>query len=177
MKKATFKTANAILIVALSLSTLFYSCSKDNSNSSSTPTAPSASGLAAGKCKITCNYSGAVSGSYTSMEITSAAVKTSSYGTLSAAGMNGTTPLNCTITQPLSQTGKVSYKTLGSGLVNTITFSVGGKGWIAVPGDDFTIEIAKNDGSVLEATFSGTLTNDTDKTTITITNGTIAGKY
>jgi hypothetical protein len=176
MKKTTIRLTNAILIIAITLTSLFYSCSKDNS-SSSTPTAPSASGLAAGKCQISCSYSGAVSGSYTSMEITSAAAKTSTHGTLSAAGVNGMTPLNCTMTQPFSQTGKVSYKTLGSGLVNTITFSVGGKGWIAVPGDDFTIEIAKNDGAVLEATFSGTLKNDADKTTITLTNGKIVGKY
>ena len=51
------------------------------------------------------------------------------------------------------------------------------QGWAAGNvGDNFTLVVTKNDGTLFEGTFSGTLTND-DGTSVTITNGKIAAKF
>ena len=169
MKKST--TYFAILLL-----TTILACSKDDTSNSSN-NSPSASGLAAGKSKISFDYSGAVSGSFTSMDLTSTALKNSTYGNISGSALSGSSADILAFIQPLSQTGTISFKTLNSSAINTVTFSRGAKGWAATSGDDFTVNITKNDGATVEATFSGKLVNDTDSTTLTISNGKLAAKY
>ena len=169
MKKTIIYLASAALLIS------FYSCSKDSSSSSTS--APSASGLAAGKSAISFNYSGAASGSFASTDLVSSATKNTTYGTISGMTVSGSSSEIMMFIQPFSQTGSISFKALASSAANAVSFSKGSKGWAAGAGDDFTIEITKNDGATVEATFSGTLTNDTDSTKITITNGKLAAKY
>ena len=42
--------------------------------------------------------------------------------------------------------------------------------------DNFTFTVTKRDASVIEGTFSGTMGNDDDETTITVTNGEFKGQ-
>lgn len=169
MKKIT------IYLLTILLSTTM-ACSKDDAASTST-TSPSASGLAAGKCKISFDYSGAASGSFSSLDLSSTALKNSTYGNISGSALSGSSADILMFIQPLSETGTISFKTLANSTINTVSFSKGASGWAASSGDDFTIVITKNDGVTVEATFSGKLTNDTDKSVINISNGKLAAKY
>jgi hypothetical protein len=174
MKKFTNKITILFAVIALGSLTLLSSCSKDEA---ATNTAPSSSTLAAGKCTISFNYSGKVSGSFSSMDLGSVAVKTSGYGNITGSALSGTSVSQMLFLQPHNQTGTINFKTIASTALNTVTFTQGATGWAASAGDDFTIVFTKCDGLVVEATFSGTMTNSTDKSTVTITNGKIAAKY
>lgn len=176
MKKTNIITTISICLILLSISTLFYSCSKDNSTNTST-SSPSASGLEAGKSKISFDYSGARSGSFSSVDLTSTAIKNSSYGNLSGGVVNGTNVETFVFLQPLSQTGTISFKSLSTSSINLVTYTKGSDAWLAEAGSDFTIVITKNDGVTVEATFSGKLVNDIDNSVITVTNGKLAAKY
>jgi len=169
MKKITILISIFVLGI-----TLFTSCSKD---AATTTSAPSASGLAAGKSKISFDYSGAASGSFTSNDLVSTALKNSSYGNISGGAVSGTSADLMMFLLPLTQSGTVNFKTLSSSALNTVTFSQGSKGWAVASGGDFSIVITKNDGATVEATFSGKLVNDNDKTIVTISNGKLAAKY
>lgn len=161
MKKIT----KLSLLLAFAVSMLV-SCKKDSTSSSN---------LAAGKSQISCNVSGAVSASFSSSTLVSTATKSDLL--INISGGTSSLPIQLmSFILPANIT--VGTHNLTSSDDFAVSYTNNGNGWAAGNvGDNFTIVVTKNDGSSFEGTFSGTLTNDSDETTVTITNGKIAGKF
>lgn len=164
-----------ILLFVLCLSGIMTlsSCSKDDPGSNT----PSASNLAKGKSTISFDYSGAQSGTFTSAELVSSAINNGTYGNIS--GGTTTLPIRlvlCLLENSLAP-GSHTLSSLSSSATTSFSFTQDSNNWAAYAGDNFTIVIVKNDGALVEATFSGTLKNDVDGSTINVTNGKMAAKY
>lgn len=154
------------IILSILFFGLFTSCSKDSES-------PSAS-LAAGKCSISFNYSGKASGSYASIESNSSNQKLNGFGIIMGNKNNN----EASLLQPYPQLGTISYNKLINGSdMNSFSFVYNNRSYGASAGSDFTTVVTKNDGTVVELTFSGRLTNNSDTSTFLITNGKLAAKY
>jgi len=162
MKKIT----KLSLMLTLAISMLV-GCKKDDTVNSSN--------LAAGKSQISCTVSGAVSSSFSSSTLVSTAAKNGVL--MNISGSTASLPIQLMLfIIPTDIT--VGTHNLSTSDDFTVSYTNNTDGWAAGDvGDNFTLVVTKNDGAVFEGTFSGTLKNDDSGTTVTITNGKIAGKF
>lgn len=152
----------------MTCSLLFIGCKKDK-------TAGDSSSLSPGKCQISCTVSGTTSGSFSSVDVVSTATKSGSIMNISGATASIPIQLMMFLIPTGFSTGSHNLATSDD---FAVTYTKDSNGWAAGNvGDDFTINITKNDGTYFDATFSGTLTNDTDHTTVTVSNGKIAARF
>lgn len=159
----TTKKLNAFFIMLVACSSILISCKK-------TSTAP----LGSGKSRISCDVSGATSGSFASNDLVSSALKNGILMNISGS----TTSLPIQIMMFVIPTGITvgSHNLLADDNFNA-TYTKDATGWSAGNvGDNFTLVVTKNDGTDFEGTFSGVLTND-NGTSVTISNGKIAAKF
>lgn len=162
------KKSVSLLIIFAFLTII--SCKKDKT--SSKPLVP-------GRCRISCTLSGAVSGNYSSDDGYSFSAYNLNSMVLDAVLINNSTSIreDASFLFPVSITAG-TYQLSDAGAPN-ITFSYLKKNiyvyddriWNAGVGSDFTVNISKVSYNEIEGTFSGTATNSSDATTITITNG------
>lgn len=146
------------------------SCKKDSNSTKS---------LLPGRCRISCTLNGAVSGNYNSDDYYSFSAYNASSMVLDAVLINNSTSIreDVSFLFPVSITTG-NYLLSDAGAPN-ITFKYLKKNiyvyddriWNAGVGSDFTVNISKVSYNEIEGTFSGTATNSSDATTITITNG------
>ncbi len=151
-----------------------------NSCSNSDPV--SSNNLNPGSSKITCSISGAVSGSFASDDKVSRVIKSSGLINISGGFVNTQTFTSETVIIILSANvapGSYNLKSLpASAVTPSFTYSKMSVGWVAAPSEnDFTVVVTKATATEIEGTFSGKANNDSDKTEITISNGSFAAKY
>lgn len=155
------------LLVAL---VLFSSCKKNN-----------LSPLGAGKSRFSFTVSGATSGTFNSDDRLSTALAGSGgFSNISASSVNTTTYTTEMAMMLMPSSVTVKKYELGSmsssEAVPTFSYTKGSTGWATSPGtSNFTIEVTKVDGGLVEGKLSGKLGNDTDHTEVTI-NGTFSYK-
>ncbi len=164
------KSTNKIksfIIMMITCSAILISCKKSDPN-------PSATNLDPGKSQISCTVAGAVSSSFSTSTLVSTAIKNASL--MNISGSNTSLPIQLMLfIIPTNIT--VGSHNLSTDDEFTVSYTNDTKGWAAGNvGDNFTLVVTKNDGTLFEGTFSGTLTND-DGTSVTITNGKIAAKF
>lgn len=166
------KKTLSFCMIALMITALFsQSCSK---------VAEATGGLlGAGQCEVKANFSGATSGSYTSNNLTSTVAKNGM-----AAMFNSTSisPVKMfTIMLPANVTTG-TYNLKNNNALDGVSFTyipgTSGQGWTASSNndDDFIYIVTKATATELEGTFSGNMHNDTDGTSIRITNGSFKAK-
>jgi hypothetical protein len=158
---------------------LFSSCKKDSAAAGGTA---SAANLAAGKCDIRFDYSGAASGSFASTLAISSAASSGVLYNISGGGLNGLTPLLTLILMPSNTAvGTYAQPAAGADLPNNMSFSfsTGSDGWACGGGNTagFKIIVTAVTANTIEGTFSGDLGNDSNPTKVTITNGSFAAKF
>ncbi len=167
--KTIFQMKTWALLIIMS-TTMFMSCKKDNTTTNGAPN------LSPGKAQLSLTASGATSGDFKSVDLTSNAAKTDLL--INISGSNASIPIKMLMFScPKSiATGTYNFNdSSDDGIL--LTYSVNGDGWAASQGDNFTVTIVKNDGTNFEANFSGTMKNDDNNTTINVTNGKIYGKF
>lgn len=155
---------------------LLLSCSKSSHNTAS---GGSATNLTAGTSQISFDYSGSQSGNFNSSSLLSKAIKNSTLYNINAGQVNGTTPYNVLfIIDANTAAGTYKFSDVANKAKNlSFSFSTITWGFAAASAnsDDFTLVITKNDGSVVEGSFSGTLNASGQK--VTVTNGKLAAKF
>ena len=160
--------------VAMLLTGTLISCSKKDS---STTTTTSSSSLAAGKCQISAKISGATSASFSSTLLMSSALKNATLINLSGGSASGLVVEQMLLGMSSNlSVGTYNFATDKTGLF-AFSYAKDGKGWAAADGDDFTVNITKSTATEIEGTFSGKMINETEKTTITVSEGKFAGKF
>jgi hypothetical protein len=165
----SIKTGKTILLALFALSFLIVSCKKDDNNNSGS------SNLDPGKSQISCNVSGAVSSSFSSVLLTSGALKSGLLMNISG----GTTSLPIQMMMFIIPSDiTVGTHNLTTNEEFTVSYSSNETGWSAGNiGDDFTLTVTKNTATEFEGTFSGKLINEENETFVNITNGKIAAKF
>lgn len=161
---------NLIIIFAVMVTFFTLGCKKDDNNNSS---------LSAGKSRVSLTASGATSGNFSSIDLTSTVAKSSYEINLSANYVNTTTFTSEMVMMLLPAdiaVGTYNLSTLST-VLPTFSYSKGTTGWAAGPGDNFTIVVTKATATEIEGTFSGTAHNDDDMTTVTISNGKFYAVY
>ncbi len=158
---------------------LFSSCKKDSAAAGNTA---SAANLAAGKCDIRFDYSGAASGSFASTLAISTAASSGVLYNIAGATVSGLTALQTMIITPANTTvGTYAQSAAGADLPNNMvfTFASGATGWATGGGTaaGFKIVVTAVTSNTIEGTFSGDLGNDSDPSKVTITNGSFAAKF
>lgn len=171
------KSHNFFKTMFFSATILFFlSCSK---SSDTTTSSGSATNLTAGTSQISFDYSGSQSGSFNSSASLSKATKNSSLYNISAGQVNGTTPYNVLfLIDANTAVGTYKFSDVANKAKNLFfSFSTITWGFAAASSnsDDFTLIITKNDGSVVEGSFSGTLNASGQK--VSVTNGKLAAKF
>jgi len=159
------KKVLTILIVCSTLLTT--GCKKDTTSAN----------LSSGKSQISASVSGTVSSSFSSSILVSTVAKSTDL--INVSGGTASVPIQqfMFILPANIAVGTYTFSTLPSNSIINVTYTNGGTGWAAGEGDNFTLRVTTATATDLEATFSGTLKNDTDKTTVTVTNGKLAAKY
>lgn len=166
LKSLNMKNSWYLLLTIVLLS----SCKKNN-----------LSPVGAGKSRFSFTVSGATSGTFNSDDRLSTALAGSGgYSNISASKVNITTLTTEMAMMLMPSTVTVKKYALGSmpssEVVPTFSYTKGSTGWATSPGaTDFTIEVTKVDGGLVEGKLSGKLGNDTDHTEVTI-NGTFSYK-
>lgn len=168
MKKIISLFVSATLIVTFA----FQSCTK----------AAEATGglLGAGQCEVKASFNGAVSGNYTSNNVTSSVVKNGM-----AAMFNSTSisPVKMFTIMLPANVATGTYNLKNNNALNGVNFTyvpgTSGKGWTASSNndDDFIYNVTKATSTEIEGTFSGNMHNDTDGTSINITSGSFKAKF
>lgn len=164
-----------IAVMFIALTTLLVSCKKSDDGSSSN--------LATGKSRITATVGGE---SYSSSDLISTVAKSS--GIINIASGTASLPIKQFVfILPTSiTTGTYNFATSDDnidGIMTTAYTKTDGAGAIgyAASNDDrgnaFTLIVTKSTATEIEATFSGTLYNEDDATTTTVTNGKLAAKF
>ena len=164
------------LSMVLVIASIFSSCKKD----STTPKSPN---VPAGKALITCDYSGSASGKFSSDVNMGSSLKSVALINLSGGALSGGTsvstatvvlPLNIAVNNHVQGTDGTA-----DGIVFALTINNGSKGWsIGGAGTKgFSVKITRNDATGIEGTFQGQIGNDTDKSVVTISNGTFKGTF
>ena len=165
---------NFIFAMFIAVSTLLVSCKKSDNVSSAK--------LASGKCKVTATVGGEA---YSSTDLVSTVAK-SAYIINIASGTASLPIKQFVFILPANITaGTYNFATDDDGTVGIMTTAYtktdGGtaKGFAAANDRDneFTLVITKATATELEGTFSGTLYNEDDNTTTSVTNGKVAAKY
>lgn len=136
--------------------------------------------LGAGQCEVKASFSGATSVSYTSSNLSSTVAKT---GLIAMFNSTSISPIKMfTIMLPANvKTGTYNLKNNNS--LNGISFTyvpgTSGKGWSASSNndDDFIYVVTKATATEIEGTFSGNMHNDTDNTSVKVTNGSFKAKF
>jgi hypothetical protein len=162
-----------ILAISLLLSaTLFNAgCKKDQTDD------PDASSLQAGQSQISCTVSGATSSSFNSSTLISTAAKSSDLMNIAGSAVSGVTAEIVMMILP-ANIAVGTYSSAGSGSdLFTITYSKGGDGWASDSDAAFTVVVTKVSDTEIEGTFSGTMKNDDQNTTVTVTDGKFAAKF
>lgn len=160
----------------LALGLLFVSCKKDSASNNN-------SNVPAGKSAVSCTYSGAASGTYSSDLSLSTCAKSSSLVNLASGSLTGLASVNQgMMILPLSiSVGNHAQGTDGSadGITFSLTINNGSQSWVTggATATGFTVNVTRNDATGIEGTFSGQLGNDTDNSVVTITNGTFKGTF
>ncbi len=135
--------------------------------------------LLPGRCRISCNISGAVSGNYTSDDNYSFSAYNAAAMALEAVLINNTTSIRQDISFlfPLSiTTGNYNLDEAGAPNITMQylkknIYIYDDKIWKAGIGSDFNVQITKVSYNEIEGTFSGTATNSSDSSTVQLTNG------
>jgi hypothetical protein len=158
------------ILSAITIFLLLFGCKKDKEIESE---------LLAGRCRISCAVSGAITSNYLSDDYYSFSAYNSVVMALDAVLINNTTSIRQDISLliPIDITaGSYNLKSLGA---PNITFTYLKKNiylsddkiWRAGVGSDFTVNITKVSYSEIEGTISGTAYNSVDSSNITISNG------
>jgi hypothetical protein len=141
--------------------------------------------LTAGKCSISADISGAISSSYSSNPIGSTVAKNGFYF-LASSNASASSQEQFQLYIPLDVTAGTTYKfstvgtsSLWSGVYsknNALAGSV--QGWAASGGDNlsFEVTVTKATSTDLEGTFKGEMTEDTNNTKVTVSNGKFSAK-
>lgn len=168
MNTNLLKSVLALFVTAL----LFTACSKVSDATGGL--------LGAGQCEVKASFSGATSGSYISNNLTSTVAKN---GLMAMFNSSSISPVKMfTIMLPANvKTGTYNLKNneaLG-GISFTYVPGTSGQGWSASSNndDDFIYSITKATSTEIEGTFSGNMHNDTDNTTVKVTNGSFKAKF
>jgi hypothetical protein len=179
-QKIKFMKKNLLaLTLIISSVFLFSSCKKDSAAAGNTA---SAANLAAGKCDIRFDYSGAASGTFASTLAISSAASSGVLYNISGGAVSGLTPLLTMIITPANTTvGTYAQSAAGADLPNNMvfTFTSGSNGWATGGGTaaGFKIIVTAVTSNTIEGTFSGDLGSDANSTKVTITNGSFAAKF
>lgn len=173
------KTSFFALTLIISSVFLLSSCKKNDPASGGTASAAS---LAAGKCDIRFNYSGATSGSFASTLAISTAATSGILYNINGSAISGLTPqITMIITPANTAVGTYAQSAAGADLPNNMVFSFtsGSNGWASGGANaaGFKIVVTAVTSNTIEGTFSGEIGNDTDLTKVTITNGSFAAKF
>ena len=155
-----------LVLFTMMLSTffLFSSCKKNDPASAGSA---SSANLAAGKCDIRFDYSGAVSGSFNSTLALSNAASSGAIYNISGSRVNGVTP-QITMILMASNTAMGTYAqpSAGADLPNgmSFTFSSGSDGWAVGGGTaaGFKIIVTAVTANSIEGTFSGDAGSDSN---------------
>jgi hypothetical protein len=162
-----------VLTVAFLLSaTLFNAgCKKDKTDD------PDSSSLQAGQSQISCTVSGATSSSFNSSTLISTAARSSDIMNIAGSAVSGVSAEIVMMILPANiAVGTYSSASVGSDYFS-ISYSKGGDGWASDSDPAFTVVVTKVSDSEIEGTFSGTLKNDSQSTTVTVTDGKFAAKF
>ena len=168
------KKINLTLIFLMTLSTIFISCKKENSDD------VSSANLATGKCKITATVNGT---SFSSSDLISTAARSS--GILNISGGTSSLPIQLFMFLLPAEVPVGTYNFATDRThIKTVSYSKTDISGATVAGaaandrdNQFTIVITKSTATELEATFSGTLYNEDDETSFPVTNGKLAAKF
>ncbi len=171
------KKLNLSLIVLIITSALFVSCKKDNNE------VVSSTNLATGKCKVVATVGGE---SYSSSDLVSLVAKSS--GILNIASGTASLPIQqfVFILPAEIPVGTYNFATSDDAVDGIMTAAYsktalsGSSVAFAAANDrdnEFTIVVTKSTATEIEATFSGTLYNETTSTNTTVTNGKLAAKF
>lgn len=168
-----------LFTMMLSAFFLFSSCKKNDPASGGSA---SAGTLAAGKCDIRFDYSGALSGSFNSTLALSSAASSGAIYNISGSRVNGITPqITMILMASNTAVGTYSQPSAGSDLPNgmSFAFSSGSDGWAVGGGTTagFKIDVTAVTANTIEGTFSGDVGTDSNNTKVTITNGSFAAHF
>ena len=179
-QKIKFMKKNLLsLILIISTAFLCSSCKKDSAAAGNTA---SAANLAAGKCDIRFDYSGATSGSFASTLAISTAASSGVLYNINGSAISGLIPqITMIITPANTAVGTYAQSAAGADLPNNMVFSFtsGSNGWASGGANaaGFKIVVTAVTSNTIEGTFSGEIGNDTDLTKVTIANGSFAAKF
>ena len=167
MKKRMFQS----WLIAITVMLFSVSCGGDDNNDD-----PDTGNLTPGHCRITCTISGAASSDFVSSDAFSLAEKNSNYMNINGgfAGNSGTEMIMITLNVNVA-TG--TYEIADQNDDAEFAYTRSGNGWGESTGAPFTIKVTSVTPNTIEGTFSGSLTNDTDHSVITVSNGKFAAKF
>lgn len=179
IKKHTFmKSTNKIksfIIMMITCSAILISCKKTDPN-------PSSANLATGKSIITATVGGS---GFSSSDLVSSAARSS--GILNINGATASLPIQqfLFVLPAEVPVGTYNFATSDDAVDGIMSVSYSKTDGSSSSGfaasndrdNEFTLVVTKSTATEMEATFSGTLYNETTSTTTSVTNGKLAAKF